>query len=65
MSSSKWKIKQRDYELEEVKNTAKMTAITKEEDPLMTDNVVFPQKKSKFIRSKYYIKVLCITTKYL
>lgn len=52
MSSSKWKIKQRDYEVEEVKNVAKSIQITKEEDPLMTDNVVFPQKKSKFIKSK-------------
>ncbi len=52
MSSSKWIIKQRDYEVEEVKYNSKLISIIKDEDPLITDNIVFLQKKSKFVKSK-------------
>jgi len=56
MASSKWKIKLRDYEVEEVKNSAKTNIITKEEDPLMTDTLIFPQKKKTFFKSYYLLQ---------
>lgn len=52
MSNLKWIIKQRDFEVEDVKFMSKFTPITKDQDPLMTDNIILPQKKSKYIKSK-------------
>ncbi len=51
MSSNKWKIKSRDYELEQVKYQVKGTPVMKDQDPLISEELKLPQRK-KIIKSK-------------
>ena len=49
--STKWIVKSRDYELDQVKHQIKMTPILKDQDPLNSDIIKLPSNK-KIIKSK-------------
>lgn len=51
MSSSKWKIKPRDYEIDLIKYEVKLNSVQKDQDPLSIDITKLPAKK-QIIKSK-------------
>jgi hypothetical protein len=55
--SNKWLIKNRDFELENVKYLAKMTQITREEDPLVVEGEIKIPVKKKFVKSKISLNI--------
>jgi hypothetical protein len=55
MTNNKWNSKQFDYEVDDIKFLSKMVSVIKDQDPLSTDIVCFPKKKTKFIKSISYI----------